>query len=81
LTVAIYILIRKTDESDEFATYEFGPSEDRCGALRVTKASGETVVLAEVPGDEKSTYSLRACRKIYLHWKAGEFPDRTCWAA
>jgi hypothetical protein len=79
--MAIYVLIYKTEETSEDATYAFGPSEDRCGQLRIIKKTGEITVVSEAPDDVKQSLSLRAIRKLSQHWKAGEFPERTCWAS
>lgn len=79
--MALYVLIQKKAEDASFTDYEFGPSEDRLGVLRLSKESGEISVITEVPGDSKQLYSLPAQRKILQHWQDGECPDRTCWAS
>ena len=79
--MAIYVAIRKVSENDVQAVYEFGPDEKRVGQIRVVKASGEIDVLSEVPGDEKPVFSPCAKRKLLLHWRSSEFPDKTCWAS
>ncbi|MCA9214179.1 MAG: hypothetical protein KDB27_14005 [Planctomycetales bacterium] len=79
--MAIYIKISKISEDSAYATYEFGPNEQRVGQIRVTKDTGEMIVLSEVPGDEKNAYAPPAQRKLLVHWRKGEFPDTTCWAS
>ena len=79
--MAVYVLIRKISENDQFAEYEYGPNEDRLGKIKLIKFSGESEIIQEVTGDENQIYSARAARKLFLHWKNGEFPDRTCWAS
>jgi hypothetical protein len=79
--MAVYIALRKVEETTEFATYEYGPDEVRVGRIRVLKQSGDMEVLSEVPGDDKRTFSPRAGRKLLLHWRAGEYPETTYWAS
>ena len=77
----IYILINQTYEDDVFVRYEFGPSEERLGTLQILKKNGTTSVICEVPGDTTAVYSSRAQRKVWLHWRSGEYPKKTCWAS
>ena len=79
--MAVYVGIRKVEETDDDATYEYGPDDDRVGRIKVLKQSGDMEVLSEVPGDEKGTFSMRAGRKLLLHWREGEFPEKTCFAS
>ncbi|QDV71924.1 hypothetical protein [Botrimarina mediterranea] len=79
--MAIYVGIWKINEDDQYATYEFGPNEDRVGVVRVAKEDGSTEVITEVPDDEKRAYSPCARRKLLLHWRKQEFPDKTCFAS
>jgi len=79
--MGMYVMIRKKADDEVHAEFEFGPNENRLGRIRIDKASGEMVVLKDVPDDTKSIYSTLAQRKIHLHWKDGEYPDATCWAS
>jgi dTDP-glucose pyrophosphorylase len=79
--MVIIVLMRKVTEDSSVAIYEFGPNEERTGRIQVDKATGKVVVLAEVPDDKKSAYSLCAVRKLTKHCQRGEFPERTCWAS
>jgi hypothetical protein len=81
--VAVYIPIVKLTENDVSVEYAFGPDErDGMGKLRIDKKTGDVEILA-TPKQEKNPefYGPRAARKVTQHWRDGEFPDRTCWAA
>ena len=79
--MAIYVGLRLQEQSDKFAKYSFGPDDEQNGRLRIDKRSGEIEILREVPGDETKRYSLRAARKMTLHFRKNEFPEVTCFAA
>ncbi|QGQ22348.1 hypothetical protein F1728_06530 [Gimesia benthica] len=79
--MAIYVTIYKISESDSFAIYEYGPNEDCVGQIQINKGTGEIEILSNVPSDDKMTSALCAKRKLYLHWKNKEFPDKTFYAA
>jgi len=81
LEMAIYIRIEKSNENEEFAEYGFGRENDISGRLRVCKNSGEIDLLVSAIDSNPDFVYRRAARKVYLHWKAGDFPDHTCWAA
>lgn len=65
----------------EFFEYSFGPTEENMGRLRINKVSGEITILEEVPGDHTQFNSIRAIRKLTLHFREKEFPDITCFAS
>ena len=79
--MAIYVGIKRLNADDEFAEYSFGPNDDKLGRLRINKRSGEIEVLEEVAGDESKKYSVRAARKLILHFRSNEFPEVTCFAS
>lgn len=79
--MAIYVGIRKIEEDAEYVTYEFGPNEERVGSIRLTKEDGQMEVISEVPDDDKRAYSPCAKRKLLLHWRKQEFPEKTCFAS
>ena len=76
-----YVTIYKIADTDSFAVYEYGPNEDCVGQIQINKETGDIEILSNVPGDEKMTSALCAKRKLYLHWKNKEFPDKTYYAA
>ena len=80
--MAIYVPIRKVKEDDVSVEYRFSWSmETNFGLLQVDKRTGEVRVIQALPGDEKNRAFNCAARKVFLHWKEGEFPDETCWAS
>lgn len=79
--MAIYVGIQKIDEDDSFATYQYGPNEERVGQVKICKESGEIEILSEVPDDDKQQFSMCAVRRLTLHFRENEFPDKTCFAA
>jgi hypothetical protein len=78
--MAIYILIRKLSEDSENAEYAFGLDESKLGTMKIEKNSGKITVTEEAPTDD-GFISQRAGRRIFLHWRDGEFPEKTCWAS
>ena len=77
----MYILIRRLALSVDAAEYCFGEDESRLGRLRLNTASGESTQLEVCPDDKTGGIFERAARKLYLHWKANETPESTCWAS
>lgn len=77
----MYIAIRKIHTTSGFYVYSFGPTEENMGKLRIQIETGEIEILEEVPGDLTKFNSLRAIRKLTLHYRNREFPDVTCFAA
>lgn len=79
--MAFYIGLRRQESNETFAEYSFGPDDEQAGLLRIDKDSGEIEVLREVPGDESKKYSIRAARKMTLHFRDNEYPEVTCFAS
>ena len=80
--MAVYIPIRKVREDEAMVEYRFADDEEkRWGRLSVDKRSGEVTIIEPAPGDESKFLSGCAARRVFLHWKEGEFPDKTCWAS
>lgn len=69
--------VRELKEGRRNQTVRVG--ENR-GVLRVSKASGEIVLLEPMPEDDGDQRFRRAAMRIKKHWEAGEFPDRTMFA-
>jgi len=76
--VGIHITIRKVREDARAADYEFRLG-DRPGVLRLDKRTG-AVLLIDVDPQDAMAFRCTA-RKLIDHWRRGEFPDRTSWAA
>lgn len=81
--MAIFIKIAKVEDNDERAEYIFGHAEmpDVQGRLKIAKATGEVILLEELPGDVENRAYLRAARKVGLAWREGKYPDKLCWAS
>ena len=76
----MYILIHRKEDSSSHAEYVFGENEDAVGRLRLSKETGEVTLLEAAPGDTHLGMFQRAARKLTVHWRAGETPEKTCWA-
>ena len=79
--MALYIMIRKIMDHPASAVYTFGTCEDRCGQLKIEKATGHVALVAPAPDDDADALYQRAMYKIKKHWAAGELPKVTCWAS
>ena len=79
--MAFYILLNKSSETDDYVDYEFGEKEENVGCLRLDKKTGEVTELRELELDESGAVFIRARWKVLQHFRAGEFPDRSCWAS
>ncbi len=94
--MAVYIPISKVSEDDVRVVYEYskdvyGPDESRPGRRKIVrtliamcaidKANGYVTHVDDNGWATGSRCFLHVRRKLTVHWKAGEFPDRTCWAS
>jgi hypothetical protein len=79
--MAFYIVIKKINETNETVSYEYSDEQTGRGQLRLAKASGDVTEIIHAPGDNSGRRFQRAAMKIAQHWKAGEFPEETCWAS
>jgi len=77
--MAIYIQIRKKDEDQSGATYEFGSSEFIIGTVFVARATRE-VSLLQIDDPQKEEFYLSRVRRA-LQRETGKFPESTCYAA
>lgn len=76
--MGIHIAIEKLKEDGRSADYEFRLGGRR-GFLRLDKRRGAVLLIDVDPRDEMAFRC--AARKLIDHWRRGEFPDRTSWAA
>lgn len=79
--MATYVAIRKLSGNESHVEYKFGPNEETVGRLRIDRRTGTIEILEEVPGDDSRSYSIRASRKLTLHFRNNEFPETTCFAS
>lgn len=76
--MGIHIEIRKIREDRRAADYEFRFG-GRPGLFRLDKRTGAAVLIDVDPRDAMAFRC--SARKVIEHWRKGEFPDRTSWAA
>ena len=50
------------------------------GVLRISKATGETVLIAAMPEDKNNRRYISAAAHIIRHWQKQEFPDKTLFS-
>ena len=82
MSIGIEILIDLIDESDESAEYSYYTKGNQAGLVRLDKQSGN-VELKSPSSDENTDQTMfhRVAFKLRKHWKAGEIPKSTGWAA
>ena len=79
--MAIYIQINKAAESPSDLTYEFGPAEGIVGRALWSKDTGELSLL-DIDSPSRAEFYLSRVRSVLArHHAAGEYPDRTHYAA
>jgi hypothetical protein len=79
--MAFYITIKKISETNDTVIYEYFDEQTGKGQLQLAKESGDVAEVMPAPGDSSGRRFQRAAMKVVQHWKAGEFPDETCWAS
>ena len=77
--MAIYIQMRKREEDQTGAIYEFGPSDCIIGTVFIARATRE-VSLLQIDDPQKEEFYLSRVRRV-LQRETGEFPESTCYAA
>ncbi len=79
--MAIYIKIKKREETADKVVYEFGSAEDIVGTVELGKKTGQVILLDMSPGRREDFYLPRVISVLERHFLNGEFPDATCYAA
>ncbi|HEY9420626.1 MAG TPA: hypothetical protein VIW92_04365 [Thermoanaerobaculia bacterium] len=79
--MAVYIPIRKVEETPTSVDYAFEDNLGNSGLVRLNKASGDVELLKALPGTKAEEYLARVIYKLTKHWEKGEIPDATCWAS
>ena len=79
--MAIYVAIRKLAETEHAVEYGFGRTEEALGRLAIDRSSGDVTLLSPAPDDAEGVLYQRAARKVWKHWREGEYPSATCWAS
>ena len=82
MSIGIEILIKLVAESDESADYSYYTRGNQSGLVQLNKKLG-TVELKSPSSDETADKTMfnRVAFKLRKHWKAGEIPKSTWWAA
>jgi hypothetical protein len=79
--MAFYVLLLKEKEDNIGVVYHFGSHENDMGLLWLDKSSGVVKELKQTSVNNSEAFFQRAAVKIRQHWKAGDFPEKTCWAS
>jgi hypothetical protein len=94
--MAIFIPIKKSEETDTHVVYHYGRDEwepdperpkrqriaaTKLGCVMMDKSTGEIVRVAGEDWDSQDFYFSRVCRVLRRHWESREFPGETCYAA
>jgi hypothetical protein len=85
--VAILIELRRIEDDDQMAVYEYGFQEFPKGQIAIDKHCGECVELQPAPFSrggvqyEGDFFFSRACRVLVKHHEAGEYPEETMYRA
>lgn len=74
----IFIDIEKHSEDDDAVLYDFCTNTPSPGRLRIDRSTGQVIHLdlCGCAGDPQY-HGRRAGRVIWMHWKAGEYPQTT----
>ena len=82
--MAANMAIDRVERTPTHSVYVFTDNDlgaPRSGRLRINHDSGEIETLEPMPKDTNLNREMRARRKLTVHWRSGELPDRTCWAS
>lgn len=79
--MAFYIIIRKINEDNRFASYQFAGDGERYGEFSINKKSGDILLTKKMPGDEAGHFFNRAAMKVLRAWRQGELPELAEWAS
>jgi hypothetical protein len=85
--VAILIELRRIENDDQTAVYEYGFQDSPKGQIAIDKQSGECVELQPVPFARDGVeyggdfFFTRARRVLVKHFEVGEYPEETMYCA
>ncbi|WP_199317231.1 hypothetical protein [Planktothricoides raciborskii] len=79
--MAFYVMLIKVNEDEHGVTYNFGIDSEHLGKIHLDKHQGIFQEIEAIGSDNYQDILLRAEVKLRQHWKAGNLPDRTCWAS
>ena len=79
--MAFYVILIKVNEDEQGVTYKFGSDSEHLGKIYLDKHQGSFQEIEAIESEKYQDILVRAEVKLRQHWKAGNFPDRTCWAS
>jgi hypothetical protein len=79
--MAIYVPLRKMEEDETAAIYEFGDVASFHGTLMVEKDTGKIDLIHIEAWAEKMIYVSRSRRKLRDLHEAGIYPEEAAWQA
>jgi hypothetical protein len=79
--MAFYIMLVKESEDEQGVVYQFASDFDHLGKIYLDKSNGEIKKIQQLSDQQSEHLFTRAGVKLRQHWKAGFFPDKTCWAS
>lgn len=79
--MAFYVMLVKVNEDDQGVTYNFGTDPEHLGKVHLDKDNGKIQEIEAINIENYQHIFTRAVIKLRQHWKAGNFPDHTCWAS
>jgi hypothetical protein len=79
--MAIYVQIRRERETLGGFIYRYVAADGSIGRLELSKADGSSRPIEFASGDQAGRAYALASRKLLNHFRAGEFPEETCWAS
>jgi hypothetical protein len=79
--MAVYVEIRRDRESEKGFLYQYVAADGSVGVLELDKSDGSSRPISLASGDQNGRTYMLAARKLFKHFQAGEFPEKTCWAS
>ena len=79
--MAIYVAIRKEEETLNGFVYRYVVADGSVGRLEISKLDGSSRPIEIASGDGEGRSFALASRKLLIHFQTGEFPNETCWAS
>ena len=79
--MAFYVMLIKVNEDEQGVTYSFGSDSEHLGKIHLDKHQGTIQEIEPINSENYQHLLVRAEVKLRQHWKAGNFPDHTCWAS
>jgi hypothetical protein len=82
MSLGIYIRIERTENLTDTAIYEYAVGDGAEGTIVVSKETGDVSLVRPCEGETADQMMFyRAAAKLRKHWRAGDLPQKTWWAA